>query len=500
MVAYSDPVRRVLLALSLATALLFSAAAASAGPSGGLDFVECLTGKKPVVNEPRTPREGGCVVTQTVAGDGEGSGINDVQSLVASPDGRSLYGVTPSDNAVAVFDTRPLRLRECFTTTDDLRDRGPQPCRLLPHPGTEDANSGFNDVFFVTVSPDGRSVYTLSHDESIGIFARAASGTLTYKGCITGNDGKFGSTRNGACKAIPSATDGGIFSGLGNPTSLTVSPDGRFAYATVAGENGIATLARAPNGSLTFVSCLQGRPSRYFSGAGLTSPCPLVSTATSNPNGAGLAAPKRIAISADGLSLYSSSPRRGAIAEFRRDPATGALSFSGCLGASTKGTGPDDPCRYVPQARELAWETGLWGISEIALNRAGTALYGVSGLDDSIVSFSRDPATGTLTFAERAEMPDPRGLALSKDGSSLFVASPPDAALNRFRLGPAGRMHFLGCLTWSPKAVGPCARARAKNGRIQILGYTGFNSLALVGGDLYAAAARDTALSRVRVR
>jgi 6-phosphogluconolactonase (cycloisomerase 2 family) len=493
-------VRRVLLALPLAIALLWTAAAAQAGPSGGLDFVECLTGKRPVTVEPRTPREGGCVVTQTVAGDGEGSGVNDVQSLVASPDGRSLYGVTPSDNAVAVLDARPLRLRECFSTTNDLRDRGPQPCHLLPHPGTEDVVSGFNDVFFVTVSPDGRSVYTVSHDESIGNFARAPSGKLTYKGCITGNDGKFGSTRNGACKAIPSATDGGYFSGLGNPTSLTVSPDGRFVYVAIAGENGIATLARAPNGSLTWVSCLQGRPMRFFSGAGLTSPCPLVSTATTNPNGAGLAAPKRIAISADGLSLYSSSPRRGAIAEFHRDPATGALTFSGCLGAATKGTGPGDPCRYVPQAQELAWETGLWGISEIALSRDGTALYGVAGDDDSIVSFSRDPATGTLTFAERAEMPGPHGLALSQDGSSLFVASRTDAAVNRFRLGPGGHLHFLGCLTWSAKAVGPCARARAKNGRVQTLGYTGFNSLAIAGGDLYAAAGRDSALSRLRVR
>jgi 6-phosphogluconolactonase (cycloisomerase 2 family) len=493
-------VRRVLLTLPLAIVLLWSAAAASAGPSGGIDFVECLTGKRPVTIEPRTPREGGCVVTQTVALDGEGSGINDVSSLVASPDGRSLYGVAPSDNAVSVLSTRPLRLRECFTTTNDLRERGPQPCHLLPHAGTEDAVSGFDEVHFVTVSPDGRSVYTVSRDESIGMFARAPSGRLTYQGCITGNDGKFGSTRNGACRPIPSATDGGTFSGLGGPISLTVSPDGRFAYVGLAEEGGIATLARAPDGRLTYLSCLQGRPARFYSGAGLTSPCPLVSNSATNPNGSGLIAPKRIVISADGTSLYSSSPRRGAIAEFRRDPATGALSFSGCLAAATRGTGPGDPCRYVPQATELAWETGMWGISDLALNRDGTALYGVAKDDSSVVSFSRDPATGTLTFAEQAEMPGPHGLALSRDGSSLFVASTPDAAVNRFRLGPGGRMRFAGCLTWSRKAVGPCARARARNGRVQILGYTGFNSLALAGGSLYAAAGRDSALSRFRVR
>ena len=228
-----------------------------------------------------------------MAGDGEGSGINDVRSLVASPDGRSLYGVTPSDNAVAVLNARPLRLRECFTTTVDLQGRRkPQPCHLLPHPGTEDAVSGFNDVFFVTVSPDGRSVYTVSGDESIATFARAPSGKLTYRGCITGAKGKFSSAHNGACKAIPSATDGGYFSGLAGPRSLTVSPDGRFAYVALAGENGIATLARAANGSLTYLSCVIGRTPRIYSGDGTTSPCPLTSTSTVNPNGSGLAAPK----------------------------------------------------------------------------------------------------------------------------------------------------------------------------------------------------------------
>lgn len=492
--------RRVLLALPLAVAVLWAAAAASAGPSGGLDFVECLTGKRPVVNEPRTPREGGCVVTQTVAGDGEGSGINDVTTLAASPDGRSLYGTAPSDNAVSAMSTRPLRLLECFSTTNDLRERGPQPCRLLPHPGTEDVVSGFNDVHFVTVSPDGRSVYTISGDESIADFARAPSGKLTYRGCITGNDGKFGSARNGACKAIPSATDGGTFSGLGNPTTLTVSPDGRFAYVGIAEEGGIATLARSPDGSLHYLSCVQGGSPHFVVAGGATSPCVQVAPDASNPNGSGLRGARSLVISVDGTSLYAVSPRRAAIAEFRVDPATGALAFAGCLGAANRGTGPGDPCRYIPGANEIGDGTGMSYISEIALNRAGTALYGVSRLDDSIVSFVRDPATGTLSFAERAETQSPRGLAVSKDGSRLYVASPPDAAIESFRLGPGGGLHFLGCLTWSRKAVGPCGRARARNGRPQILGYTGFDSLALAGGALYASAAHDSAISRLRVR
>jgi len=400
-------VPRVLSALLLAAVLLgvglaVAPRADSAAAAGGLRFVECLTGKRPVTVEPRTPREGGCKLTGTVAGDGEGSGVNHLSGLVASPDGRSLYAVSNSDDAVAAFASRPLALQQCFTTNAKLRDRGKQPCTLLPHPGTEDVVSGFNGVHFVTVSPDGRSVYTVSDDGSIGLFARArSSGKLTYKGCITGDRSRFGSTRNGACKAIPSATNfsGGLFSGLGGPVTLTVSPDSRFVYVTLSEEPGIETLARSPDGSLQFVSCLRGKASRFFVSNGATSPCPLVAPEANNPNGSGLAGPRRIVISADGTSLYATSARGASIAEFRRDPADGALTFSGCLAAANRGTGPGDPCRYVPQANDIGVDTAMYGMREIAIAPDGTGLYGISTYDDAVAAFARDPATGQLSYA-----------------------------------------------------------------------------------------------------
>lgn len=496
--------RRVLIALPLAAVLLSAAAPApaAAAPAGGLSFVECLTGKLPVTIEPRTPREGGCRVSRTVALDGEETGMNHLSGLVASRDGRSLYAASPSDDAVAVFRTRPLRLQECLTTNAELRVRGRRPCRLLPHPGSEDAVSGFNDVHFVAISPDGRSVYTVSRDNSIGSFARAPSGKLSYRGCITGDRTRFGSTRNGACQPIPGATflPEGLFSGLGGPTSLTVSPDSRFVYVTLAEEDGIATLERTPGGGLRYLGCLIGRPSRSVAGNGATSPCALASTAAVNPNGSGLISPKRIVISADGTSLYATSPRRSAIAELRRDPATGALAFQGCLGAANRGTGPGDPCRYVPEAGEIGDETGMFGIAEIALDRDGTTLYGLSSVDQAVTTFTRDPATGALTFGGRDEVSEPRGLALSADGRSLLVGSPALAAIDRFDVAPDGGLRFAGCLTGSRKAVGPCARARARNGRVQRLGFESFSSLAVAGGDLYATAKGGSAITRLRVR
>lgn len=497
--------RRVLSALALVAVLLGTASAVGAAPAAaapGLSFVECLTGKLPVTIEPRTPREGGCKVSQTVALDGEGTGMNHLSSLAASPDGRSLYAVSSSDDAVAVFNTRPLRLRECFTTDAELRRRGQRPCKLLPHPGTEDVVSGFNGVHFVTVSPDGRSVYTVSGDDSIASFARAPSGKLTYQGCITGDRSKYGSTRNGSCKAIPSATDipGGLFSGLAGPSTLAVSPDSRFLYVALGEESGVATLERGAGGGLRFLSCLRSRESQVYVSNRPASPCPILAPAAGNPNGSGLISPKRIVISPDGSSLYASSPRRSAIAEFRRDPATGALTFAGCIGAANRGSGPGDPCRYVPQANEIGDETGMFGIAEIALGRGATTLYGLSSTDQAVTAFSRNPATGALSFSAVTEVSEPQGLALSADGKSLLVGSPALAAIDRFAVSPAGRLHYAGCLTGSRKATGPCTRARAKSGKVQRLGFESFSSLAIAGGDLYASAKGGSALSRFRLR
>jgi len=82
----------LILAALLAVAAPTAGEAAAAG--GGLRFVECLTGKRPVAGEPRSPRGGGCKLSKTVAGDGEGSALNFVSALTASPDGRSLYAVS----------------------------------------------------------------------------------------------------------------------------------------------------------------------------------------------------------------------------------------------------------------------------------------------------------------------------------------------------------------------------------------------------------------------
>jgi 6-phosphogluconolactonase (cycloisomerase 2 family) len=498
--------------------------------SGGLRFVECLTGKTPYGGA-GTPRGGGCNLTRTVAGDGEGTAVDHLAALTASPDGRSLYAVSYRDDAVSAFSPRPLRMTQCFTTNSGLRQRRKQPCVLLPNPGTEDVNSGFNGVHYVAVSPDGRDVYTVSNDDSIATFARTSSGDLSFVGCITGELGEFGSAANGSCRPIPSAVEafGGASSGLGGMRSLAISPDGRYVYASLGGEAGIATLARSADGSLQFVSCLRGAAAYAEFPGSIHSPCPMVAPERNNPNGSGLTSPAGMAISADGTSLYATSAEGASIAEFRRDPASGALTFSGCLSAANRGTGPGDPCRYVPQANDIGVDTAMYGMREIAITPDGTGLYGVSTYDNAVAAFARNPATGRLSFTSciaaesdlgkvfgvrdpchtvRAAdkegrgsgLRKPRGLAISPNGRSLFVASRGDSAIDRFRLKPGGGLHLAGCITADAAAIGPCTRARTRGGKPQWLGFDGFNSLAIAGHNLYAAAGDGSSVSRFSFR
>ncbi len=522
---------RPLLILAALLALAAPSVGEASAASGGLRFVECLTGRHQGPGEPPSARAGGCKPAKTAAPDGEGSGLDNLSALTASPDGRSLYAVSARDDAVSAFTARPLRLTQCLTTNAHLRKGRKQPCQLLPNSGTEDVNSGLNGVNFVAVSPDGRDVYTVSTgDDSIATFARAPSGRLAFQGCITGNAGASGSAANGSCQPVPGATAtlAGVFSGLGGPRSLAISPDGRFAYVALGDEGGIATLAREADGSLRFLSCLRGSVPQAELGP-VRSPCPLVAPLTDNPNASGLKSPARVVISADGTSLYATSARSASIAEFRRDPADGALTFSGCLSAANRGTGPGDPCRYVPQSNDIGVDTAMYELREIAITPDGTGLYGISTFDDAVAAFARDPATGTLTFAscigaesdlgkefgvpdpcakvpstnavgEGSGLARPRALAISPDSRNLFVASRGDATIDRFRLTPGGGLRLAGCITEATGRVRRCAGAHAPGAKPQWFGFDGFNSLAVAGHDLYAAADDDASVSRFSFR
>jgi 6-phosphogluconolactonase (cycloisomerase 2 family) len=131
-------------------------------------------------------------------------------------------------------------------------------------------------------------------------------------------------------------------------------------------------------------------------------------------------------ISRDGTSVYAVGQGDNAIVRFNRDPITGALTPKGCV--ADVSANPDG-CAQTAK--------GLVTPYTVALSRDGTSLYVAASSPGTIVRFSRDTRTGKLTpkgcIGEKGANPEGCGqtakgldgadaLAVSNDGISVYVA------------------------------------------------------------------------------
>ena len=102
--------------------------------------------------------------------------------------------------------------------------------------------------------------------------------------------------------------------------------------------------------------------------------------------------------------------------------------------------------------------------------RDGRSVYGASFQYDAIVRFDRDPATGALTYqgciddndtgaddcaASVDGMDQPRGIAISPDGASVYVTTQIDDAIVRFDRAADGALTPAGCIDDSTPARVP---------------------------------------------
>jgi lactonase family protein with 7-bladed beta-propeller len=192
------------------------------------------------------------------------------------------------------------------------------------------------------------------------------------------------------------------------------------------------------------------------------------------------------------------------VTEFERDPISGRLAYGGCITGESRGLGRGNPCRAIPLAKEAGFDSGMWLIERLAISRDGRSLYGAARGDDAIAAFSRNPATGILSYrGHYGSLDEPTDLALSPGGRSLFVAARGDAAILRYSRDPGdGDLTFEGCVTGSrssaPETGGRCGWVRGEGGAHQ-LGFGGLSSLALADGGLYATATNQSAISRFAI-
>jgi sugar lactone lactonase YvrE len=129
--------------------------------------------------------------------------------------------------------------------------------------------------------------------------------------------------------------------------------------------------------------------------------------------------------------------------------ATGDLSFKDCVARLVAG-----PCTAVPN--EV-----LEGGRDVAISPDGKLVF-VADMQDSVVGFTRSLANGSVSYASCLDtsgggdvgcthlaanvLAQPRSLAFSPDGSSLYVAAETSDTIVRLTVGAGGALSFAGCV------------------------------------------------------
>ncbi len=253
----------------------------------------------------------------------------------------------------------------------------------------------------VALSPGGEHLYVAGRGEdALAVFARdAATGRLAF----------IAAYRDG---------EGGL-ENLGGFEAVAVSPGGERVYAAAFDDGAVAAFERDPAaGTLTLIEVEREGGRDLESGATVE----------------GLDGPLALAVAEDGAGgehLYVAGSEGDALSVFHHDAASGLLSF--------EQVEKDDP-----------GVNGLDRAVALALAPDGAQLYVASLEDDSVAVFDRDPVTGALSFVEAHfdgaggadGLAGAAGVAVSPDGTSVYVIGQVDGGLAVFDRAAGGTLTF----------------------------------------------------------
>jgi 6-phosphogluconolactonase (cycloisomerase 2 family) len=388
--------------------------AVAVSPDGANAYVAAY-GEGAVTTFSRDPTTGQLSFEQVYPGV---DGVDGAIGVAVSADGEHVYVTGNDDGAVALFSrngaTGGLTFEEVYKDTDYDKD------------GLDQARS-------VVLSPDGGQVYVAGcGDSAVAVFDRDGdTGELTFK-------------------EVHKDSDPGV-DGLIGIQSLSVSPDGKHVYTAAGVGDAVAIFSRDEiTGGLSYVGVVKD----------------------SDPGVDGLDGAYEIAFGPGGTHVYVVGYTEDAVTLFNRDVGTGALSYVGTMkdgdpgvdglnGASSVAVSPDGShvyvagrnddavvifgrdgstgaLSYVGMVRDSVDDVdGLNGARAVAVSPDGRYVYVASQWDNAVAVFSRDGATGELTFLEACKDADPGtdglniadGIALSPDGGFVYVGGYGDDAL-----------------------------------------------------------------------
>lgn len=256
---------------------------------------------------------------------------------------------------------------------------------------------------------------------------------------VTGGTYRDANDADGLELALEEAADtaieqvGGLVEGLGRPSSIAVSPDGRHVYVTSGVSDGLVVFSRNPDtGILAFVELH-----------------------IDNVDGIdGLDKPQWVTVSPDNKNVYVASLEDGAVSVFSRDPGTGRLTF-------------------VEMEDVSAGVAGVDGTRAVAVSPDNKHVY-VTGTDnasqvDAVAVFSRDTNTGSLALTEAHHngtngvegLDNITAVAVSPDNNSVYVTSDQGSGAVIFNRNPdSGGLSFVEAVPNEASGLGRLAGAQ----------------------------------------
>lgn len=373
------------------------------------------SGAQPVGSLAQLPRPDAC--TQE-GGDGincrDGVGLDGAHDVTISPDGKSVYVAALFSKAVAVFSRDPASgaLTQLAPPNGCVADAGDGV--------TCQDGLGLNGATAVAVSPDNAHVYVAAA-AGLSVFARdPITGALQQLPAPDGCLSVVGGVPELGCTDLY---------GPVTPTTVLVSPDGKFVYTATPNGDAIGVFARdKATGKLTQLPAPEG--CLALNGDGVTCKAALA-----------IDGARDLSISKNGKHLYVASYDSDAIAIFRRNQTTGVLTQldapNGCLANDGDGV----TCTAA---------IGLDGASSVLVGKNGRHVYVASQASNALAIFERDSATGALTqlpapegchahngdgisCTEAVALDGARGLAQSNNGRHVYVATIDSGGVAAFR-------------------------------------------------------------------
>jgi DNA-binding beta-propeller fold protein YncE len=275
-----------------------------------------------------------------------GAPLDGALGVAASPDGGSLYVVSPASRTLShYFIAKPGGQ---ITYDGCLGNDASQGCADLP-------GAPLTGAAGVAVSPDGASVYVASQGANTvsHYFVSKPGGQISYDGCF-GNDASQG------CVALPGGP-------LGAARDVAVSPDGSSVYVVSASGNSIAHFfVLTPGGQMVYDGCLANDDSHG---------CVDIPKAP-------LTGAHGVSVSPDGSSVYVVSDDANSISHFVVNKPGGQLTYDGCL-ANDSSQGCGD-----------LLAAPLTSGADVATSPDGRSVYATAYRTSSVLHFFRSIGAG----------------------------------------------------------------------------------------------------------